>query len=479
MTIFSLVSHSQELLRVILKSNQPTDRLAADYLRRKKYIGSNDRKFISEITFNSLRRYYLYKLISSAMESKFDYKLKPDFKDKELISPIIVSIALSYSNSGSQFDSVIDYQRKNMDSVELPTLINALYEHFFVSPDQYDYFHFVISTFNELKSKVNCINEQNYHKNQSVELLKSYYSIQDWIIENLIDYYGLNHSKNLLESLCHSAEVCLRVNQSFARREDVSAKLDSTGVSARRGKFSPSCLILNNRVNLSNSDLYKSGLFEVQDQGSQLISLALDPNPGESILDACAGAGGKTLHIADLMKNQGQIVASDIEFKRLKEISIRARRCNFDIISTKLIKKHESKDPDLFRRQKFDRILVDAPCSGMGTVRRMPMPKYRLGKNLLARLAERQLELLTFYSQFLKPGGILVYATCSLMPQENSEIAEKFLAANTEFSPDTIKPIFASQNVSINELSDTDYFLSLNPYDHESDGFFMARFRKD
>jgi 16S rRNA (cytosine967-C5)-methyltransferase len=478
MTIFSLVSHSQELLRIILKSNQPADRLAADYLRRKKYIGSNDRKFISEVTFNTLRQWFLYNFISKNLINKHGIHLKSEFPEKNHFFETIVSIALTYSKNKA-FDAVIDFHLKKMEIDEIPALINTLNEHFFASPDKYDCFGEIEAVLSDLDSKVNYIIAENSIDSQSVELLKYSFSLQEWILEILIKKYFILHTRNICHSLNNSAKVCLRINQIFASRQDVSAKLDKLDIKHKLGDLSPSCIILDNRVNISQTDLYKAGIIEVQDQGSQLISIALDPSPGDSVLDACAGAGGKTLHIADLMENKGHILASDIEFMRLKEISKRSHRSHFNSIKTKLIKKNQSSDPKLFDKKLFDKILVDAPCSGMGTVRRMPMPKYRLTSKLVDKLAKRQLDILTFYSQFLRPGGIILYATCSIMPQENEEVAEKFLAANEDFASDPLKPIFDKQNIYINGLSDEDYYLSLNPYDHESDGFFMARFRKE
>jgi 16S rRNA (cytosine967-C5)-methyltransferase len=217
----------------------------------------------------------------------------------------------------------------------------------------------------------------------------------------------------------------------------------------------------------------------VQDEGSQLIGYALSPGPGEKVLDACAGAGGKTLHIADLTNGRASILATDMDFIRLRELGKRAYRAGIDSIKTQLIKSGKPIDiKNIGDNGLYDSVLVDAPCSGIGTVRRMPMQKYRLNEALLEKHAKKQLEILNNYSQLVKDGGILVYSTCSLMPEENSGVVGKFLSLHPEFCADPLEPVFSEHGIKLMGLSENSNTLTLFPHIHGTDGFFMARLIK-
>ena len=221
--------------------------------------------------------------------------------------------------------------------------------------------------------------------------------------------------------------------------------------------------------------LFKDGLLEVQDEGSQLISYILNPEKGDYILDACAGAGGKTLHIASIMNDTGRIIATDVESNKLKELNKRASRFGYKSIETVSFNNFENSS----KFGKFDKIIIDAPCSGMGTVRRSPMLKWRLTPEILLKHQKKQLEILNFYSKHLKPGGFLVYSTCSIMSSENHEVIKKFLSTNEDFFPEPIKPSIDLFNITGLNLGENDYQLQLLPSVHNCDGFFMAKLRKN
>ena len=190
----------------------------------------------------------------------------------------------------------------------------------------------------------------------------------------------------------------------------------------------PDALILDERANVFKSEAFHSGLFEVQDASSQLVAAYLDVKPGMKVIDTCAGAGGKTLHLSALMENKGQIIAMDIYESKLKKLKIRARRNgahNIDlrvIDSTKVIKKlHE----------KADRVLIDAPCSGLGVIRRNPDSKWKLQPEFIENIKKVQQDVLQQYSKMVKPGGKMVYATCSILPSENQEQVQAFLTSES------------------------------------------------
>ncbi len=300
-------------------------------------------------------------------------------------------------------------------------------------------------------------------------------SLNEFMLESLSKIYSPEKIKSIAKSSFYSADVGLRINTLTSSIKEVTEILKKENIEYSLSDLSPVGIILKGRPNLNNSEIYKSGKIEVQDIGSQLISFALNPSKNSTILDACAGAGGKTLHLADITADKASITATDIEYNRLKEISKRAAKAGYSSIDVVIQKKMQLKE---LIKTKFDYILVDAPCSGTGTIRRMPMTKYRINQKLMDKLSTNQYRILEYYSSFLDTGGELVYATCSLLPQENSKIITRFLENCPEFEPVPLKPAFDANNINISNLSDSDYMLSLNPAEHKTDGFFMAKIRR-
>ena len=241
------------------------------------------------------------------------------------------------------------------------------------------------------------------------------------------------------------AEVILRVNTLKTNKKDLQLRLQSEGIETEFLPNYPSALKLKERANVFVTDTFKDGWFEVQDASSQLVAEFLDVKPGMKVVDTCAGAGGKTLHLASLMENKGLLIAMDIYESKLKKLKVRARRNgvhNFDmrvIDSTKPIKKLHS---------KADRVLIDAPCSGLGVLRRNPDAKWKLEPEFLDRIRGVQADVLQQYSKIVKPGGKLVYATCSVLPSENQDQVNNFLASEIgkEFTFVEDKKIFAHES---------------------------------
>jgi 16S rRNA (cytosine967-C5)-methyltransferase len=279
-------------------------------------------------------------------------------------------------------------------------------------------------------------------------------------------------------ALSEPADISIRVN---TVNTNIDKLFDSLSTSYADGvitksKLIPNSLNVSGRANLLQSKEFQNGRFDFQDEGSQIISLILDPQEGESILDACAGAGGKTLHIANLMNNKGIIVATDTGQKRLNEILPRAKKAGIKIIETELIRLG-SRTQTKYNQKKYDRILIDAPCSGSGTIRRAPFLKYNFSNDKLNELTRRQAGILQHYSKYLKPGGILVYATCSVFPQENSDIAQAFLAANENFEPCPLQETLDKHNIAVScNTNSSD--LTIVPHTYNTDGFYVAKFRK-
>ena len=282
-------------------------------------------------------------------------------------------------------------------------------------------------------------------------------SIPDWVDELGIQELGEELWTREIAALNQQAEVVLRTNTLNTSKEMLQRKLKKEDIETESIPYHPDALKLVERANMFTTEAFHEGLFEVQDASSQLVAAYLDVAPGMKVVDACAGAGGKTLHLAALMQNKGQIIAMDIYESKLKKLKIRARRNkahNIDmrvIDSTKVIKKlHE----------KADRVLIDAPCSGLGVLKRNPDSKWKLQPEFIDEIKKTQQEVLQNYSKMVKPGGKMVYATCSILPSENRQQVDLFLTSE------------AGKNFT---------FVKENKiFAHESgfDGFYMALLEK-
>lgn len=225
-------------------------------------------------------------------------------------------------------------------------------------------------------------------------------------------------------ALNEQAEVILRVNTLKTTKEKLQAELFDLDIETEALKGYPDALKLAERGNVFITEAFKNGHFEVQDASSQLVAEFLDVKPGMKVVDACAGAGGKTLHIAALMENKGQVIAMDIYDNKLKELKRRAKRDGAHNIEMRVI---DSTKPIKKLYDKADRVLIDAPCSGLGVLRRNPDAKWKLQPEFIERIKKTQQEILDNYSKMVKPGGKLVYATCSILPSENQEQVNLFL----------------------------------------------------
>lgn len=292
-------------------------------------------------------------------------------------------------------------------------------------------------------------------------------SLPDWLAERLVVQYGEAEALALADALNFPAPVDLRVNTLKAKREDVQATLDREGFGCDPTPFSPAGLRLRERGSVFRTEAFKEGLFEVQDEGSQLLSLLLEPRRGEMVVDFCAGAGGKTLHLGALMVNSGTLYAFDVSAKRLDRLTPRMRRAGLSNVRPIAIA-HE-RDARVQRLHgKIDRVLIDAPCSGTGTLRRNPDIKWRAID--LPALIDAQQRILAGAAALLKPGGRLVYATCSLLQEESESIVAGFLAANPAFEIGPAAEILARRHVAIDQAADGS--LRLQPHRHGTDGFY-------
>lgn len=229
-----------------------------------------------------------------------------------------------------------------------------------------------------------------------------------------------------IHALNEEAEVVLRVNTLKTTRERLKNLLEADGIRSYLVKGYPDALVLEDRQNVFRHPSFKEGLFEVQDASSQLVAAALQVEPGMRVIDACAGAGGKSLHLAALMGNKGKVISMDVEEWKLQQAKLRARRNGVSIFEPKII---EGSKTIKRLKESADRLLLDVPCSGLGVLRRNPDTKWKLSLESLEKVQKTQQELLQAYPSMLKKGGQLVYATCSILPSENEEQIKKFLAS--------------------------------------------------
>jgi len=265
-----------------------------------------------------------------------------------------------------------------------------------------------------------------YEEAQTVRKIKE--SVPDWLDQIGEEELGGQWQAEL-QAMNKQASVVLRTNTLKTTLSDLKKKFKELDIETETVSNVADALVLKRRANVFSTEPFKNGLFEVQDAGSQLIAPFLEVQAGMRVIDACAGAGGKTLHLATLMENKGRIIAMDIEDYKLQELQRRARRNGIGNIETKLI---ESKTIKRLK-ESADRLLLDVPCSGLGVLRRNPDAKWKLKPEFIENIKKTQTEILSNYSKMLKHGGKMVYATCSILPSESELQVQKFLQQNTDY----------------------------------------------
>ena len=299
-------------------------------------------------------------------------------------------------------------------------------------------------------------------------------SLPEWFWLKLIRQYKEKLATQIANSLLLPAQLCIRVNTLKEKnRNKVISELKDTFSEEKeqisKTNLSPLGIKLPRGSYIQRLPLFLEGDIEVQDEGSQLLSYLVDPKRGHMVADFCAGAGGKTLAIASLMKNTGRIYSFDISGKRLDNLKIRLKRSGASNIS---IQRISSENDNKIKRlkEKFDRVLIDAPCTGFGTLRRNPDLKWKHSEKSLMELVDKQRNILKSASRLCKKKGLLIYATCSLLDEENELQVEKFLLENSNFKLLPKSVILKKYGIVIDE----EKYLKLNPFKNDTDGFFGA-----
>ncbi len=291
----------------------------------------------------------------------------------------------------------------------------------------------------------------------------------DWVVKKLLTFCSEPEVLALGKSLAEPAPLDLRINTLRAKRDDVINQLAAGGFSVTPTPYAPNGLRLTDRPSINRLPLFLDGTLEVQDEGSQLLCHLLAPTRHDLTIDFCAGAGGKTLALGAMMANRGRLYAFDVSAARLKKLQPRLARSGLSNVHPQTL---PSENDIRVKRLagKADRVLIDAPCSGLGTLRRNPDLRWRQSPESVAELTRKQAAILNAAARMVKPGGRVVYATCSLLQEENEAIVEAFLSANPRFTLVDCDGVFEQQKIDLR----TGKYLRLTPHQHGTDGFFAA-----
>jgi 16S rRNA (cytosine967-C5)-methyltransferase len=399
-------------LAVVLPARTPADVVLKHYFRDNRSLGSRDRALVADTVYSVLRRRRMLETLT------------PSAAPRELA---LASLVKLQGVSIGQLESLLKSSERNWlaelkarDMEALPFEVKA--------------------------------------------------DLPDWVLERLRRRYADSEILALARSLQHPAPLDLRVNTLKAPREAVLERLEADGTPAAATRYSPIGVRVKEKVALNKHPMFLDGAVEVQDEGSQILGLLVEPRRSDMVVDFCAGAGGKTLQLGAAMGSHGRLYAYDVSDKRLANLTPRLRRSGLSNVHPQRIDgENDTKVKRL--RGKVDRVLVDAPCTGLGTLRRNPDLKTRQTESGLAELNAKQWAILEAAAALVKPGGRLVYGTCSLLEEENEAIVERFLAAHPDFAIVPCSEVLAHQGL---EIPGCERYLRLLPHVHDTDGFFAA-----
>ncbi|HEY6512295.1 MAG TPA: RsmB/NOP family class I SAM-dependent RNA methyltransferase [Burkholderiaceae bacterium] len=410
----ALLDQTAELLRTVLQFDQPADAVVSAYFRKHHGLGARDRHALAETVYAVLRRRLLLQHLAQGARGPLERRLALAGWQGE---PRILEVATDEAERNWLAATA------TLDTSTLPAKLR--------------------------------------------------HNLPDWLAGALRAQLGDAQFDPLAGALLQPAPLDLRVNLLKAKREEVQEMLQHAGIDAAATPYSPWGLRVAGRPAVNAMPAFRAGLFEVQDEGSQLLAMLLDARRGEMVVDFCAGAGGKTLALGAAMRNTGRLYAFDTAGHRLHELKARVVRSGLSNVHTVQIA-HERDERIKRLAGKIDRVLVDAPCSGLGTLRRNPDLKWRQSPDSVAQLRQRQQTILAGAATLVKPGGRLVYATCSLLELENEDVARTFAPVHPQFEMVGAGQALAHARIAqADELVDGDW-LRLWPHRHHTDGFFAA-----
>ncbi|MER3525024.1 MAG: RNA methyltransferase [Ignavibacteria bacterium] len=436
----SLVGHVLEVLDTIERRDKPADHVVQEFFRRRHYLGSKDRRFIADTVFDMLRHHVLVRFYAEHTQGQLGMGSLP------LIARYVAyAIRIRNSTPSEVLSAVEAHWRFSFPSVDSTAFLEAV-----------------------ANAPAPSVSVPEAWKRIAIE-----YSMPEFIAAQWCERFGEEEATQLCAALNRQAPTVIRVNTLKASREECRRRLAAEGIASEPTRLSPFGLVLAKRITVSALKSFREGWFELQDEGSQLLSLLVDPQPGETVVDACAGGGGKTLHLAALMQNRGTLFTFDVEATRLRNIAPRLLRAG--VRHTLVCDAEKERDRLTALRGKADAVLLDAPCSGTGTFRRNPGAKLMVEKAYVAHMVKTQLSVLATFAPLVREGGRLVYATCSLLQEENEEVIRTFLGAHHEFALEPPAPVLAKYGV---DLASDATFLLLLPHKTGTDGFFAAVMRK-
>ena len=414
----ALLELTTELLRAVLTFDAPADGVVSSFFRQHRGLGQRERHTLAETVYAVLRRRLLFQHLAQGGSGTLERRLA----------------ILGWEGSENFLRSAL-------------------------APHEQQWL------------------EAARHTDLSGVPAKLRHNLPDWLAQPLKALMGDAEFEALAASLNEPAPLDLRVNLLKAKREDVQAALAATGIDAVPTPFSPWGLRVQGKPALNKLDVFTKGEVEVQDEGSQLLALLLGPKRGEMVVDFCAGAGGKTLALGAAMRNSGRLYAFDVSGHRLDALKPRLARSGLSNVYPAQIA-HERDDRIKRLAGKIDRVLVDAPCSGLGTLRRNPDLKWRQSPVAVEELRVKQAAILNSAARLLKPGGRLVYATCSLLASENEGIVEAFTEQHADFQRQPAAEALERSQVGRAAELDSQGCLRLWPHRHGTDGFFAAVWQK-
>ena len=411
----ALVELATELLHQVLRFEHPADSVVSDFFRRQRQLGARERHTLAETTYAVLREKPLWQHLAQSGKGEMERRL----------------VLLAWQGNAA-------FLRAALAPAEVQWL------------------------------------EQVQAVDRAALPERLRHNLPDWLAERLQAELGADEFWRLVDALNQPAGLDLRVNTLKSRREDAQAALAAAGIAAEPTPFSPLGLRLQGKPPLHKLDVFLRGDVEVQDEGSQLLALLTGAKRGEMVADFCAGAGGKTLALGAMMRNTGRLYAFDVSGHRLAALKPRLARSGLSNVYPVQIA-HERDDRIKRLAGKIDRVLVDAPCSGLGTLRRNPDLKWRQSPAAVTEMSVRQAAILASAARLVKPGGRLVYATCSLLQQENEAVAQAFTAAHAS----GFRVLPAAEALRRAQVADPDTLtqgdhLRLWPHRHATDGFFAA-----
>jgi 16S rRNA (cytosine967-C5)-methyltransferase len=292
------------------------------------------------------------------------------------------------------------------------------------------------------------------------------------MIKKWVKDFGVDFTEELLKANNETPPFTIRCNRLKISKQELLRILSEEKIDCQEGGYNPEAIHIRGTSAIEGKDSFKKGYYQVQDESSMLVAHIIEPIAGERILDVCSAPGGKTTHIAELMGNQGEIVARDIHPHKLKLVEESCSRLGVDIVRTEL---YDAMLLDEESIEKFDKVLLDAPCSGLGVLRRKPDLRWKKEQDNFNELAKLQREMLEMGSKYVKPGGILIYSTCTINKTENIEVIKAFLSGSQEFQLESIIGQIPEKLVCESAYKG---YLELFPNTHGTDGFFIAKLRK-